>query len=533
MRISIINPSGVAPSIDARLLGDSQAQKAINTRFLRSWQGWGAPVKVANFKRSPPINSIFLGGNNDILDWWEWQTAVNVVWAPRYGDNSVIYSGDGAPKITDATLSAGAGALPNASYDLGLVYPTIAPTVSVSGTAIATEADLDVFVVYTFVDAKGKESRPSPPSTMITAKGSQTINVSAMTTPSGANSYVGKRIYATAGASTTGFYLRGEVPAGTPTFAFTALAADTGAGPQDALITQTFFAPPTDTKSLVYMPGEFLAGISGDELVFSESSYLYAFDPNKRIKVYEKPVSLQVFGNTLVVGTEGRPYFYQGLEPESLQETKGEGPYACVSARSMVDCDGSGVAYASTEGFIFQGQGGARMLTPGFLLADWQALNPASMHAVYWSGYVIAFYDAGGSNKGALVIPLAPNEDPHFWSTWASAAYVERKTNALYLALTDGIYRWNFGAPQSWTWESKIYALPKKTSFAAMQVRSTGPVTVIGKADGRVQWTRTANNDVVTVGGGYLGSEWTFEFQSSYKMTSFDIATSFSELVDV
>lgn len=535
MRLSIANPRGVAPSIDPRFLAENQAQKAINTRFLKAWEGWPAPVKVANFKRSAPINTIFLGGTNEATDWWEWQTDVRAVRAPRYGNNSIIFTGDGVPKITDATLSAGVGALPNAAYDLGLVYPGTAPSVSVSGSPVSTEADIDVFVVYTFVDSKGKESRPSPPSTMVIAKGSQTINVSGMATPSGNNSYTGKRIYATAGASSSGFFLRGEVPAGTATFSFPTARTDTGTGStaQDALVTQSFFGPPADMHSLVYMPGEFLAGISGDELIFSDPAYLYAFDPDKRIKVYEKPVSLQVFGNTLVVGTEGRPYFYQGVDPAGLMEVKGEGPFACVSRRSMVDCDGAGVAYASTEGFVFQGQAGMRMLTPNYLLDDWEALNPSSMHAVYWSGTVIAFYDAGGSNKGAIVIPLSDQEDPYFWSQWASAAYVDRRNNRLYLALTDGIYRWNAGSPLAWTWESKVFAMPQRTAWAALQVRSEGPVTIVGKADGRVQWTRIANNETVTVGGGYLGAEWTFEFQSSAKMTSFDIATSLGELTQV
>jgi hypothetical protein len=532
MRVSIANPRGVAPGLDARLLADNQAQQAVNVRLTGAWESWPAPVKVASFKRSAPIRSIYLGGANESTDWWEWQTPVRIVRSPRYGEGSIIYTGDGPPKITDAALAAGVGPLPNASYALGVPAPSTAPSVNVSGTSVSSEADIDVFVVYTFVDSKGKESRPSPPSTMAIAKKSQTINVTGMQTPTGNNSYVGKRIYATAGASSTGYFLRGEVPAGTGSFSFAAVRPDTGGGAADALITQSFFEPPADLHSLVYMPGGFLAGISGDEVVFSDPDFLYAFDPDKRIKIYEKPVSLGVFANTLVVGTEGHPMFYQGLEPASLMEVKGATPFACVSARSMVDCGDSGVAWASNEGFIVQDQAGLRNLTPQFRLEDWQALNPASMHAVFWSGNVIAFYEVGAV-KRAIVIPVSGQDGPTFWSVWASAAYVDRRTNALYLALNDGIYRWNSGSPLSWTWESKVFAAPKGVSWAAMQVRSTGPITVTAKADGRVQWTRVMNNGVDTVPGGYVGHEWSFLFEGSAKMVSFDIADSWAELTKV
>jgi hypothetical protein len=523
MRIVITSPKGVAPAVDPLLLGDMQAQQAMNTRFLRSnWASWKAPVKVCNFSRALPIKTIWLYGTNEATDWWDWQTLVKPVRSPLYPNEAVIYTGNGAPKYTDFALAAGVGPKPNVSYDLGLVFPTTAANVAVSGTSQSGEQSIDVFVVYTFVDAKGAESRPSPPSLMVTATRSQSIDLTLMQAPVGNNSYVAKRIYATAGASTTGYFLRGEVPAGT----------DSGLGSiGEKLETLDFFAPPADLKSLVYMPGNFLAGISGNEICFSEVGYFYAWPPDYRIKMVNKPVGLQVFGNSLVVATEGRQMMYNGLEPGLMQEIKGDVAFACVSEASVIDLDGMAVGYASTDGFIVVTPSGTKRITaPYFGIDEWQALNPATMHAVYWTESIVVFYDAGVSKRGALIIPVDGSE-PYFWSTYATAAHVDGRSNRLYLALTDGIYRWDAGTPITWTWESKSFGMPRAKGWAALQVRSEGPVTITGKADGRDQWVVVANDsEVIPLPRGYNGFAWSFKFSSTYKMSSFAIGDSFAEI---
>jgi hypothetical protein len=532
--ITISQPKGVCTALNAKLIQPTQAVECSNVRLVEGgWQPWKAPVKVADFRRAAPIQSIYLYGPNETTDWWEWNVPVNVAPISRYANKAVVYTGDGVPKLTNGVLAAGAGPRPNVSYDLGLSFPVAAPTTSVSGTPAVGEQDFEVFVVFTYVDSEGREGRPSPPSGVVIATSSQSVNVAGMSIPAGNNSYTAKRIYATQGSSTTGFFLRGEVPAGQSNFVFTAAKVDSGQGPGDLLETLNLFSAPSDGKSVVYMPNEFLAMISGDSIVFSEVGLLHGFPPDYAIKCPFKPVALAVFGNTLVVGTEGRQYLYQGIEPGQMQEIKGDRVFACVSARSMVDADGAAIGYVANEGFVLVTQNGSVLLTsPYFTKRQWQELNPASMHGVFWDGYFVMFFDAG-LNKRALVIPVNGSE-PFYLSLWASAAFVKEATNQLYLAMVDGIYRFDSGAALAWSWTSKVFALETMKSFSVLQVRCDGPIAVTAYADGRQQWVRTCTNDeIVTVGDGYLSHQWQFKLESSFAMQSFAIAENYRELLAV
>ncbi len=544
MRLVFSNPRGMAPRVDPLLLEPMQAQYARNVRFLdNGWSSWNEPVFVAPFNKTGLIQSIYRFGQDATTDanyWFQWTTDVDIVRYARFANEGTIYSGDGVPKYTDATMGTSPGPLPSASYDLGLVTPTIAPSLSVSGVAGVGAQSLTIFVGYTFVDARGQESALSPISSEITAVSNQTINVSFLQIPAGNNSYTAKRIYATAGTGTS-FYLRTEVAAGSPTASFVAarsttpIPGQTGVG--DALERATSGAPPADSYGVKYCAGNFLAMISGDSVVFSEADFLYAYKASNSVKPPFKPVALGTFGNTLVVGTKGRTMLYQGLDPEFMQEIKGDRVFACVSKRSMVDMDGQAVGYAAKEGFVVVSPAGSTLITGNFYSGrEWAALKPETMMCVYWNGQVVCFFNDGAGRKGSLL--LIPGVEPVELSLYATAAYVDPQRNSLYVAMSDapynGIYRFDSGAALPWVWKSKDHPMAKAMSWTGLQVKSDGAIRVEASSDGRVQWVVTATNDeIITVPGGYLGQKWSFEFSGTVKMKSCVIADNFSELTTV
>lgn len=162
--------AGTVPRLDRRIIDPRQAQVAMNCVLT---SGALEPTRLPKLKGvtlQAGALSVFrlLSGVNE--KWLSWDRDVDVERGPVAGDTSqrIYWTGDGEPRCSDyATAGAGSEPYPDAWFVLGVWAPTVAPGLAHTGGAGAA---VDRAFVYTFVNAWGEESAPSPVSSVITGK---------------------------------------------------------------------------------------------------------------------------------------------------------------------------------------------------------------------------------------------------------------------------------------------------------------------------------------------------------------------------
>jgi hypothetical protein len=167
-RISVFG--GEAPKVTPRLLGEAQAQAAVNLRLTSGRiDPVYYPLEVSAVLRSGAIKSIYRMYDSGGQDYWlNWTSDVDVAKGPIAGDTSfrIYFTSDAfEPRVTNLPLAISSAPYPTAWYVLGVTPPTSAPTCTPSGGSGAQEARS---WVYTFVTQWGEESAPSPASAVTT-----------------------------------------------------------------------------------------------------------------------------------------------------------------------------------------------------------------------------------------------------------------------------------------------------------------------------------------------------------------------------
>ena len=170
MKIRLTAFSGTRERVDAKLLGDHEATIAINARLTDGkLTAYRTPKSIAA-STLPGIPEITMYRMyDDAGDYWlGWDDDVDVVRFPNVADASFRIGFTGAkqePRWTDLQTAAAGSTYPDAWFVLGVSPPVNAPTVTPSG---GTGPSQDRVYVYTFVTAKGEESKPSPASAITT-----------------------------------------------------------------------------------------------------------------------------------------------------------------------------------------------------------------------------------------------------------------------------------------------------------------------------------------------------------------------------
>ena len=263
-------------------------------------------------------------------------------------------------------------------------------------TAVGIQIETRAYV-YTYVTDWGEESAPSPASALVETDQNDTVGVTVFAPPPERN-IVGWRLYR---SSTTGFGAAYQLIADKAApnavldgvafnyFAITGLTYEDALRQeelQESLQTLTWLEPPENLIGLVGMPNGILAGFYGKTVCFSEPFAPYAWPLEYQLTTEHNIVGLGVFGQTLVVLTEGWPYYGSGADSASMSLQKLEQPQACISKRSIVSMD-NGVLYASPDGLCIAGPDGIRVLSQGaFSKEDWQAAVGQTPLGMYHEG---------------------------------------------------------------------------------------------------------------------------------------------------
>lgn len=499
--------SGVAPYTPPRYLAEEQAQTAQN---VAAWVGPLRPIKdtskVMDFVKTGDITSIYRFGKS--LDsstqyWFHWTEDVDVVEGFIHGDTSerTFYTGTGAPMVTDSTLAlGGTGAYPTASYLLGVLAPTTAPTCAVTGTPDDGAFTEDRVYTYTFVNSWGEESAPyaadpMPSSAQVTVQTGETVDVTTAVPASGNYNITNKRIY----RATAGVYLFvAEIPAATTLYNDAISADDLG----EEIPSLTWDAPPATMTGIIGLPGGVIAGFVGNSVYFCDPYHPFAYPTDYMQTVKYDVIGLAAIDTTTVVLTKGKPYFIQGSHPDSQVVVEADVSQACVSKRSILAINGI-VYYASPDGLVAISPASSTVITQRtFTKAQWQAYEPSSIHAHVHEGRYVGFYDTGTVQGGFI---FDPDKNVFIDMTvGAAGGYNDLKNDALYVIVDNELHLWEGGANLTYTWKSKQFTMPVAEPFSCFRIEAEAyPVTIKVYGDGSLLHTQAvADNSIYRLPAG-------------------------------
>lgn len=485
---------GEMPRVDAALLPENMAQAARNVDLssgtLRGRHGV-APSPVASIAAN--IRSIYRynpsanGGNGF---WFTSSAARDFARGPIAEDpylRTYFGGADIAPRVTTNTIATqGDGPYPSAWYTLGVPAPATAPTASApSGTAPTGSTPYTSAYVVTYVTALGEEGPPSLPSNTINRWDGSSNGIVFGDSVPGSRNIVSRRVYRTDGSGD--FLLHSEHAIATVIVPDT-LAREALGLP---LETTTFDPPPTGMQGFVVMPNGVMAGFKDNTLYFSEPYLPYAWPVDYRLALQYEIVGIAAAAAGLVVMTKGRPSLVVGQHPSSFQQVDIDETRPCLSKRGIVDM-GDYVVYPSRDGLVAIGNTDAPVITAQHLTADqWQALNPASMHAYRAGDDLLCFHDGGAFlfNPATGYLPLDATAD---------AAYVDDATGAIYIKTGTEIREWNSiaAARIAYRWRSKPFIKPRRVLYRWAKVTAiTYPVRIRLFYDGVAVFSQLITSD--------------------------------------
>jgi len=533
MKLIIIeNFKGRIPRVDPEYLPTSCGQVATNcntdTGALAAYKGTttvNTPSKVGVKK------TIYKWGG---LYWFHWITDVNICRGPIAGDTAerVYITGDGVPKVTDSSIAVSGGGTnyPTNCYTLGVPAPTNTPSVAIVGGSVDPTTAESRSYVYTYVSVFGEESAPSPVSAIVSPEPTQSVNVTNLGgVPSGAYNMAYKRIYRTVtGVSGTSFRYVGQIPAANDSFSDTIPTSTVGNN--EELLSTDWDVPPTGMQGIVNHPSGFLVGFSGNELCISVQYVPSAWPGAFRLTMDYPIVAVGIFGTSILVTTTGTTYLVSGTTPGELVQEKVDINQSCVSKRGLVDI-GEAIAYPSPDGLIVVGNSIMKNATSALMTReDWQALVPSSILGVFHDGKYFGFYDTGAVQAGFIYDPQS--EDWKDLSLYATAAWSDPITDTLYLQVGDNIVSFGTGANLSYTWRSKVFALPRPCNPACIRILAHSyPVPFELYADGALKHTGSvASRDPFWLPGGYMAGKLEIKITGAVTITRIEIAESIEEL---
>lgn len=451
-------------------------------------------------------------------------------------------------------------------YVLGIPTSTANMTVTPDGSGVgATE-----YRAYTFtwVSAFGEEGPPAPP---ILANGKIDDNwdlvLPAITGGESAQRDITTRnIYRTITGSQgdTNYYLVADLPVAT--LAYSDAIPGTEVTANGLIQSSTWDEPPTTLEGLITMPNGILAGFTGRDIYFSEPYRPHAWPDQYSVSVEQPIVGLGVTGNTLVVLTDGYPYFISGIHPSTMTQVKHNDLVPCIEVGTIVSAP-DGVYFASTNGLMLAANGTIQLITYQLISKEqWQSdFVPASLHAVYYKqAYLAMRWDVAGAGfalnvnnpKTAIERIVAP--------VIVDNIQIDQWTGDPLMIMGSYLYQWDNVTVDGrivYRWASKEFHLAKPENLGAMKVYfdsipansqssnvdawavdslSDLPLDVKGVvkvyADRVLVFTRnlpTLTGDLMRLPSGFKASIWQVEVTGRVRIDSIEMASTVKELQSV
>lgn len=453
MRIFIQSFTGEFPRIHETRLKEDAAARAENVSFM---SGTLKPMfKVSDYKMLAPMEGgsitkeVYRFRIDDGAYWLQFSKDVDVILSPIKDDqhHRIYWTGDsrggGAPLFAKGLEAVSENEpYPQTYRKLGVPAPTNIITILSSTEATKDDTSDEVrFYVFTYVNDLGEESAPSKPSgQVIVPREAAEVRLGNLQVDSGAadRNITAFRIYRTS-VGTSGnaqWQYVGQTGFSNNEFLDNFMSEEL----DELLPTENWDAPRNDMQGLGLTAYGVAYGFSGKIVCLSEPFYMYAFPRDYELTTQHNIVAMGHYDANIIVVTDGNPVVVTGVSPTTGM-TMTELPLneSCVSKQSLVSL-GYGVIYASPNGLVLASNNGAQIISEGFFDRDeWNALNPASIHAVEYKGRYLFFYKVDDENKGAFIFdPKDLSSGLVRLNIWCISAHRDVKTDEIYLLQADG-----------------------------------------------------------------------------------------------
>jgi len=418
----ITNFQGAMPRTPIKKLPSNVAITAIN---CDTSDGQLSPIKepleIQVLAKAGDLRSIFRCD----ATWLSWLTETDVVKAEGIDtDFRIYYTGDGYPKITDATLAISGGipsAYPSTAYRLGVAAPTAALTTATDKIdPVEDYGDVYTTVSYAYtlvsqINANySEESAPSPPTPALEINENMKVTLSDFVLPTGTgNNILFYRVYRTA-VTTTGGTIFQLVPTGRdgsgnyvydmPVAQTTFEDLDNESVPKalyqnlsEQISTEGWDNLPDTAFGLTQYQNGILAAIYDQSVLISKAFYPYAFPRGINDVTIDNsydfeysPVAIASFRDMLIVGTTANPYVLTGSDPAYLNKSKLPFNEACVGEMIVTEI---GVIYPSKDGLVLcDGVTVAPLSQDTWTKEQWQALGPENLKLFYYKDRLVGFF---------------------------------------------------------------------------------------------------------------------------------------------
>jgi len=400
--------------------------------------------------------------------------------------------------------------------------------------------------VYTYVNAYGEESPPSPPSDLALVDYDQPATISGFQEPGQEFCAQRLRIYALiagvengnqqTGADNDEFYLIADLPADTLIHTHSPL----NEVPGEMLMTDRFAGVPADARDVSHWGTNQLVFLSGNLVKFTEP-WNYSVAPPKYD--YEPK-----FNPVRLVATQQYAYVLTCASPEVIDLKKDCEQGGChagavlddrypIIGRQSPATHNESVVYASTEGLVLLSGPRAALLTAEiFNQAQWDALQPQTMRGVVHNGYYYGTTDTAtfrvelpGSGRSGMA------EKMSYLSIKPTAWYVTSDNRLLYADET-GTHEVGQGDSfKRYKAISKLQVNPRDEMMGAIRLHSgCGDVKITQKVAGQVcthfSYSLTIDGSTAYRLPRIRTGEFEYEFEGTSEITTVIFARSFREI---
>lgn len=405
MKISINRFKGEVPLIDPAASPSALAAEAVNCGFRRGGLGgvmfdlvprdvtWlkpdviGADVRPRSLHYSHMADAWFIW-SSDAVD-----SLVDSPVAPLDTYKRLYFADETGPRyMARSQYTDGVVNRNRASYRLGVPAPEQAPQAALDSETI--DDDIDdaavtrelVYYIATLVDDFGQEGPPSAPSSnnvKIPTEYDFQVSVSLSLGDVDYNArpfstgQAKVRFYRlTSGSSAADYQYVGEVDWAT-TVSFTDTVAY--GEEQEVIPGEDWFPPPAEIKQIVGMDNNFLAGIHGSMVCYSEVRLPHAWPTDYRFSLPYRAVAIASCQGGLFIGTTGEPHWASGTDPSSAVPIRLDYNFPCLGSQGVAVVQGT-VVYPSWQGLVACDGSRAQLLTSDlFSEEQWSDLDPETM----------------------------------------------------------------------------------------------------------------------------------------------------------
>jgi hypothetical protein len=480
------NFGGIRPRVSARLLPNNAAVTAENTKLLEGeLRGYHMPTIYEDLSsfgftvgRAYRIPASVTGG---VDAWMAWESPnTDIVRSPVLGDiyNRYYWASDSAAPMynTLARIVAGnTGA--NAPWLLGVPQPAASLTIGQSGGSGVAETRS---YVYTFVTAYLEEGPPCNPTTYTAYANSTSWNLSnGSTTWTGGSSvnvaYV--NIYRTVPNSTNpAFFFVAQVPIATwvgDSGTYSDTSSNVNVALNNTLDFVDNFPPPANMTGMALMPGGFLLGFQGRNLLMTEPYLPWAWNPTYNLATEFEIVGIVVWSQTAIICTTSNLYLGSGSTPEAFTLQKLDGVTPCLSRRGIVSTV-SGAYFPTVDGLAMFNVSGLNTITQPILTKEeWATFSPTTFIAAQLGLQYIAW---SSTLDGLQINPTETSAEMATITAFDNVTAVEtdRYTGNPYFVSNNVAYQWDpVGAQRlNWHWVSKQVQFPKFVNLGAFKIKA-------------------------------------------------------------